>query len=227
MSRLEDLPPAPAIPAAVAGEPGLHGAWFRYGPELPWVVRGVDLTIPAGRRVAITGASGEGKTTLALLLAGFVAPERGHVTGAARPGVCLCAQDAHVFDASLLDNVRVARPNAGEHDVEAALGAVGLLDWARGLQAGLRTRAGDAGGLLSGGQRQRLAVARSLLADTHTVILDEPSAQLDGGTAAAMLDQVLAALAGRSVVLITHRPEGLERMDEVYEMVEGRLLRTA
>jgi ABC-type multidrug transport system fused ATPase/permease subunit len=132
--------------------------------------------------------------------------------------IAVAGQDAHLFSATLRDNVRRARPRACDRAVEDALRRAGLWDWACELPDGLDTQVGEVGRNLSGGQRQRIAVARALLADAPVLVLDEPTAHLDPETAGRLLEELFAAADGRSVLLITHRPEDLALVDEVVEL---------
>lgn len=217
----------PPVPRQLpAGELRLEGAWLRYRPDAPWALRGLDLRLSPGERVALVGASGAGKSTAANLLAGFRRPDRGRVTlggvdvaeGAQddlRRQVCLCAQDAHLFNTTIRENIRLARPAATEDEVVEAARRAGLLDWIQSLAEGWDTMVGEAGGLVSGGQRQRIAVARGLLAGARFLILDEPTAHLDAATARRLLADVDRACEGAGVLLITHRAEGLAGVDRV------------
>ncbi|WP_431043225.1 thiol reductant ABC exporter subunit CydD [Streptomyces sp. P1-3] len=195
---------------------------------------GFALELTAGRRVAVVGASGAGKSTVAQVLLRFLDAESGTYTLAGREAaaldgdgvrrlVGLCAQDAHVFDSSLRENLRLARPGAGDGELRAALRSARLLEWVDGLPDGLDTLVGEFGARLSGGQRQRLALARALLADFPVLLLDEPAEHLDLATADALTADLLAATEGRTTVLITHRLAGLAgAVDEVIVLAEGR-----
>ncbi|TRO57964.1 thiol reductant ABC exporter subunit CydD [Streptomyces sp. IB201691-2A2] len=193
---------------------------------------GVDLTLERGRRTAVVGTSGAGKTTLAQVLLRFLDTDAGTYTlggvdaygmdgDDVRRMVGLCAQDAHLFDSSVRENLLLARKDATESALRDVLGRVRLLDWADGLPDGLDTLIGEHGARLSGGQRQRLALARALLADFPVLVLDEPAEHLDLATADALTADLLAATEGRTTLLITHRLAGLEAVDEVIVLDGG------
>ncbi|TCR24155.1 thiol reductant ABC exporter subunit CydD [Streptomyces sp. BK205] len=196
---------------------------------------GLDLTLTEGRRIAVVGASGSGKTTLAQVLLRFLDAEAGTYTLAGvdangllgddvRRLVGLCAQDAHLFDSSVRENLLLAKKDATEDELRNALGRARLLDWAESLPDGLDTLVGEHGARLSGGQRQRLALARALLADFPVLVLDEPAEHLDLPTADALTADLLAATQGRTTLLITHRLAGLESVDEVVVLDEGQVV---
>ncbi len=228
----------PERPQAVPAEPfplRLTGLAVRYPGQERDALHGVDLTLEAGRRVAVVGPSGSGKTTLAQVLLRFLDPDAGTYTlggtdvrgldgDAVRTVVGLCAQDAHLFDSSVRENLRLARPGADEAQLRDALAGARLLDWADGLPDGLDTLVGEHGERISGGQRQRLALARALLADFPVLVLDEPAEHLDLATADALTADLLAATEGRTTVLITHRLAGLEAVDEVLVLEDGTVV---
>ncbi|MDH6215108.1 thiol reductant ABC exporter subunit CydD [Streptomyces pseudovenezuelae] len=222
---------APASPFPVA----LKGLAARHDGQDRDALAGLDLTLDEGRRIAVVGPSGSGKTTLAQVLLRFLDPEAGSYTLAGvdayaldgddvRRLVGLCAQDAHLFDSSVRENLLLARKDATEDELRDALRRARLLDWADGLPDGLDTLVGEHGARLSGGQRQRLALARALLADFPVLVLDEPAEHLDLPTADALTADLLAATEGRTTLLITHRLAGLESVDEVVVLGEGRVV---
>jgi ATP-binding cassette subfamily C protein CydCD len=133
-----------------------------------------------------------------------------------------CPADAHLFDATVRDNLRVARPGATDDELVEALAGVGLGTWVGALPAGLGTRVGPGGRALSGGEAQRLRIARTLLADPAVVVFDEPTAKLDRDSATALLGDLERAAAGRTTIVITHRPEGLGPAVPVVALGDGR-----
>ncbi|MFD8967640.1 thiol reductant ABC exporter subunit CydD [Streptomyces sp. NPDC059568] len=226
-------PDRPAVAPVSPFPLEVRGLSARYAGQRRDALSGFDLTLTAGKRVAVVGPSGSGKTTLAQVLLRFLdAREGGCRLGgtdlAALDGdtvrgfVGLCAQDAHLFDSSVRENLRLARTDATEEELREALRRARLLDWVEGLPAGLDTLVGEHGVRLSGGQRQRLALARALLADFPVLVLDEPAEHLDLATADALTADLLEATEGRTTLLITHRLRGLDRVDEVIVLDGGR-----
>jgi ATP-binding cassette, subfamily C, bacterial CydCD len=224
----------------------LRGVTARHPGQKHPALADVDLELTPGRRIAVVGPSGSGKTTLAQVLLRFLDPESGTYTlttvdatvdatagdaDAVRGLVGLCAQDAHFFDSTLRENLRLALPpgarRRGERETDAlihrALAAARLDDWAGALPAGLDTPVGEHGARLSGGQRRRLALARALLAGFPVLVLDEPAEHLDLPTADALTADLLAVTENRTTVLITHRLHGLEAVDEVIVLDAGRV----
>ncbi|MFJ4329386.1 MULTISPECIES: thiol reductant ABC exporter subunit CydD [unclassified Streptomyces] len=222
---------APASPFPVV----LKGLSARHAGQDRDALAGLDLTLAEGRRIAVVGPSGSGKTTLAQVLLRFLDPDTGSYTLAGvdayalagddvRRLVGLCAQDAHLFDSSVRENLLLARKDASEGELRDALARARLLEWADGLPEGLDTLVGEHGARLSGGQRQRLALARALLADFPVLVLDEPAEHLDLPTADALTADLLAATEGRTSLLITHRLAGLRAVDEVIVLDRGRVV---
>jgi thiol reductant ABC exporter CydC subunit len=207
----------------------LDGVTARYGPDGASVLSGFDLSLEPGGRVALIGPSGAGKTTVTNLLLRFLDPAEGRVAldghdireyrqEDVRATYALAGQEAHVFDSSIRANLLLARPDATESDLRLALCRAHLDDWVDSLPDGLDTLVGEDGNRLSGGQRQRLTIARALLSDAAVLVLDEPTAHLDPDTAQAVVDEAFDAAGDRSVLLITHRSEGLELVDAVVSL---------
>ncbi|HSK56974.1 MAG TPA: thiol reductant ABC exporter subunit CydC [Jiangellales bacterium] len=212
---------------------GLDARWPGTPADAPGVVGGLDLVVPPGSRVALVGPSGSGKSTLAAVLLRFLDPSAGTVELVGSDGsadltaldpvrtrrvIGLAAQDAHVFDTTIEANVRIARREAGDDEVRAALARARLLDWALAQPRGLQTPVGEHGARLSGGQRQRLALARVLLADFPLLVVDEPTEHLDDATAAALARDLVDAAGDRTLVVLTHRPELFPGLDAVVPM---------
>jgi thiol reductant ABC exporter CydC subunit len=213
----------------------LRAVGARYPGQRRSALVGIDLDLGPGRRVGVVGPSGAGKTTLAGVLLRFLAYERGSVRLAgveladlagevSRSVIGLVSQDAHVFDNTLEENLRLARREATVDQLREALAKVRLLDWSERLPLGLGTELGERGARMSGGQRQRLAIARALLADFPVLVLDEPGEHLDAPTADAILADLLASTREKGVLLITHRLAELQELDEVLVLDRGRVL---
>ena len=215
----------PAVPDALpAGQYGFRcrGLRARYSPAAQDALTMPDVEVHPGDRLLVTGPSGSGKSTFAAVLVRFLEPSAGTVElvgpdrsvdirrlsgDDVRRVICLCAQDPHIFDTSVAENVRLARPGSTDLEVLAALAAAQLAGWIDSLPDGLATMVGEHGANLSGGQRQRLSLARALLAGAPVIVFDEPTEHLDDETATALAADLLRAAEGRTVVMITHRPE--------------------
>lgn len=198
------------------------------------VLHGVTLVPEPGEKLAVVGPSGAGKSTLGRLLAGVHTPHGGTVTVAGRPldtlpltelrsHVALVTQEHHVFIGTLRENVAMVRPAATDEDVRAALSAVAALDWAQALPDGLDTLVGSGGHPLSPAQAQQLALARLVLADPHTLVLDEATSLIDPRAARELERSLAAVLAGRTVIAIAHRLFSAHDADRVAVVEDGRI----
>lgn len=224
LTRQTPLVTDPAHPAA--GSPS--GAAALEQVTAGWGARpaltGVDLDIPDGARIGVVGQSGSGKTTLAGLLLRFLDPDAGRVTLAGtdlreltldrvRSRIGLVDDDPHVFASSVVENVRLARPEATDAEIRTALDTAQLGPWVDGLPYGQDTLIGEGNAAVSGGERARLGLARIVLADPAIVVLDEPTAHLDDDTANRLAADLLGA--PRTTVWITHSTVGLDLVDRV------------
>ncbi|GAB3493163.1 ABC transporter ATP-binding protein [Nocardiopsis coralliicola] len=231
----EDPPPAePRVPADAGIE--LRGVGHTYGdrPGAPAVLDGIDLSVAPGEHVALVGASGAGKTTLASAVAGVIVPASGRVlfggvpAGEIDPDVlrrhqALISQEAHVFAGPLADDVRLGRPGAGDGAVADALAVVGALDWVQALPEGLHTVVGEGGARLTAFQAQQLALARLVLADPAVAILDEAGAEAGSAGARGLEESARAAVKGRTALIVAHRLTQAVEADRIVVLHEGRI----
>ncbi len=226
-----DPRPLPAAQAYVR----MSGVQVRYEPAGPLALDDFDLDLPPGRRVALIGPSGAGKSTVAAVLLRFRDPAGGTVTldgadlagystDAVRTVIGGCPQDPHIFDATIGDNLRLARPGATDEELAVAAARARLLPWIESLPLGWGTPVGAHGAAMSGGERQRLALARALLADPAVLILDEPTAHLDPETRCALTADLLELTAGHATLLITHELAGLDQVDEIIVLERGKVV---
>ncbi|QLQ39229.1 thiol reductant ABC exporter subunit CydD [Micromonospora robiginosa] len=231
-----DAPTAPATAGGTAptgrGEIRFEGVTVAY--DRTTALRDVTLTIRPGERVAVIGPSGAGKSTLLNLLLGFVAPTAGRVTvdGVDLAGVDLDAwrrelawvpQRAHLFAGSLADNIRLGAPATPDAALAGAVADAALDEVVDALPDGLDTVLGERGHGLSSGQRQRVALARAFLRDAPLVLLDEPTARLDSASEAVVLTATRRLVAGRTALLVAHRPALLADADRILRVSDGRV----
>lgn len=208
---------------------------LRYRDEAPWALQGLNLDLPAGHRLAIVGPSGAGKSSVVAALLRFYPIQSGEILlagrsldkyagDAVRERISVVEQRTHIFNGSVRDNLLVARPDASAEQLQAALAVAQLDRFVAGLPEGLETWVGEGGVLLSGGEARRVAIARALLADRPILILDEPTEGLDATTAQSLLTALAQLMEGRTVLLITHRLEGLATLvDQRVTLKQGRV----
>ncbi|MER7457152.1 thiol reductant ABC exporter subunit CydD [Micromonospora sp. NPDC126480] len=214
------------------GEIRFEGVTVAY--DRTTALRDVTLTVRPGERIAVVGPSGAGKSTLLNLLLGFVAPTTGRVTvggvdladadlDAWRRQLAWVPQRAHLFAASLADNIRLGAPDTPDAALAGAVRDAALDDVVDALPDGLATVLGERGQGLSSGQRQRVALARAFLRDAPVVLLDEPTARLDSASEAAVLDATRTLVSGRTALLVAHRPALLADADRILRVADGRV----
>ncbi len=231
-------PEAPTpVPAGVP-DVAFAAAALRYDPGLPRALDGVTLHLPPGGRLAVTGSSGAGKSSLVTALLRYWPLEGGALSlggtdverlrqADARGACALADQRAQMFAGTVRSNLTLGRPDATEEEMADALHAARLDAFVAALPHGLDTPVGEDGVALSGGERRRLAVARALLAPGPVLVLDEPTSGLDPGLADELLDGVFAAAGARSMLLITHRDAEAARCDAVVTLEAGRVIATS
>lgn len=211
----------------------LRDVSFGYGCRAN-VLEGVNLTISAGRTVAVVGESGSGKSTLLKLLQGFYPPTEGRILldgvdlrdfdlAALRERIGVVSQDAFIFNGTIRENIAVGRPSAELSEVMEAARAAGLDEFITSLPERYETVIGERGANLSGGQRQRMAIARALLRRPEILIFDEATSHLDTATEQAIQDNLQTALAGKTVVLVAHRLSTIRKADYIYVLRNGRI----
>jgi ATP-binding cassette subfamily C protein CydC len=241
--QVADIPvpvPDPAVPKPIPTGFALRfeGVHYRWRPELPPVFRGLTLEVPQGARVAVLGPSGAGKSTLAALALKVAAPEQGRIAlggvdladlsaGEVRARIGWLSQATHLFDDTIRANLRLARPDADDATLWAALDAAQIGDVVRALPDAIDTWVGEGGARFSGGQGRRLALARALLSPAPVLILDEPCAGLDAATERALLATLNEVAPGRTIIMITHRLIGIERLDRIWRLSNGHAVAAA
>ena len=211
----------------------LDDVYYSYRPGHD-VLRGISLTVRPGERLAIVGPSGAGKSTIGRLIAGIDAPRQGSIRVGGvevaemplanlRRHISLVTQEHHIFIGSVRDNLALARPESSDDEIKAALEAVDALEWVEHLPAGMATELGTTGYLISPAQAQQLALARLVLSDPHTLILDEATALLDPRAARHLERSLSAVLRGRTVIAIAHRLHTAHDADRVCVVVDGQI----
>jgi ATP-binding cassette subfamily C protein CydD len=204
-----------------------------YDPARPPALNGLSFRVNAGETLVLAGPSGAGKSSVLRLLMGFNRPEAGRIAINGQDALALkpaelrrlssyVGQRPHLFRASIRENIRFARPGASAEQVEAAAAAARVLDFAAGLPQGLDTLVGEGGWGISGGQAQRVALARAFLRDTPLVLLDEPTAHLDPGTEAEVIESLQRLCMGRTAIIASHSAAARARLGRVLEISGGR-----
>ena len=235
-----DTQPAVPEPAVAAAAPGrfditFRGVSFRYEDGAPWALRDVSFHVPQGTALGITGHSGAGKSSLGHLLLRFWEFQEGEIlvggvpiralAGETLRGLCATvAQQTHLFNTSIRENLRIARPQASDTEMEAALRDAGILEEVRAMPQGLETLVGELGTHLSGGQARRIAIARAFLKDAPILILDEPTEGLDAFAEDTVAKALTRLMQGRTTLLISHRGQALRGLAQVVTMSDGRVL---
>jgi ATP-binding cassette, subfamily B, bacterial MsbA len=216
------------------GEIEFRNVCFAYEPENS-VLKGVSLTVPSGRTVALVGPSGSGKSTLVNLTLRFFDPERGKVLidgqnikevtiDSLREAIGLVTQDPVLFDDTIAANIAYGSKPVDEAQVIAAAKAAAAHDFITGLPKGYDTRVGEAGGLLSGGERQRIAIARAIYKDAPVLLLDEPTSSLDSEAEAKVQTALEGLMRGRTVLMIAHRLSTVKKADLICVLDQGRIV---
>jgi ABC-type multidrug transport system fused ATPase/permease subunit len=234
-----DAPGSPVHPSSHLPTHGLsidvRDLRFRYAPDEACVLDGLSFSVPAGGRVAIVGPNGSGKSSLVSLLLRFWDYEAGTIHIGGRDVRALAADDVraligvvpqhtHLFNATMRDNLYLANPDASDADLVAACQQAQLHDFIQGLPQGYDTMIGENGLLLSGGERQRLAIARAILKGAPILILDEATSQLDAVTEQRLMQSLQGFMAGRTVLIISHRRAGLLGVDHIIALDGGKAI---
>ncbi|CAM4432729.1 thiol reductant ABC exporter subunit CydC [Paenibacillus typhae] len=211
----------------------LKSAGYRYSAEDAWSVQNLSLDLPQGRKVAVIGRSGAGKSTLLKMVQGVITPIAGSATinGVAASAfgeqipqvIAVLNQSPHLFDTTVANNIRLGNPGASEEDIRRAASLAKLDTLISSLPEGYNTPVREAGQRFSGGERQRMALARILLQNTPVVVLDEPTVGLDPRTERELLATMFEAMAGKTLIWVTHHLVGAEQMDEVIFMENGQV----
>jgi ATP-binding cassette, subfamily C, bacterial CydC len=233
-----DTSPAVHEPAAEAPPPvrfdlRVTGLRMRYAPAQPWALDDVGFVVPEGGCLGVVGGTGAGKTSLLNVLLRFWDFQEGRVEiggvslrdlqgETIRALSAVVAQQTHLFNTSIRENLLLARPGATHEELRAALRDADILDEVTAMPEGLDTLVGEAGARLSGGQARRIAIARAFLKNAPLLILDEPTEGLDAASERAVIDTIARLARGRTTVLVTHRPQALRLADAVLVLDHGR-----
>jgi ATP-binding cassette subfamily B protein len=220
-------------------KPGLYfnDVWFRYRNDLPFVLSGISFTVGEGETVALVGPSGVGKTTCINLLQRFWDVERGQITFGGvdlrelpldylRGLVTMVPQDIYLFNTSIMENIRLGRPEATLEEVEDAARAAYIHEFIIGLPEGYDTIAGERGVKMSGGQKQRVAIARALLKNSPVLIMDEALSSLDTENERLLQESISNLRRGRTTIIVAHRLSTFRDADRLVVLKDGRVAET-
>jgi ATP-binding cassette subfamily B protein len=232
---VEKANPIELRPDELLGEVRFEDVGFRYGEDSPWTLDDIDLVVPAGTRTAIVGETGAGKTTLGYLIARLYEPQVGRVTIdgvdvrdasftslAATVGVV--SQETYLFHASVRENLRFARPDASDEEIEAAARTARIHDLIVSLAAGYDTIVGERGYRFSGGEKQRMAIARTILRNPPVLVLDEATSSLDTQTEHAVQEALDELSEGRTTITIAHRLSTVRDADQIVVLDHGKIV---
>ena len=232
-------PPDPVVlkPRELLGEVRFEDVWFRYAAngDQAWQLQGIDLDVPAGTRTAIVGETGAGKTTLGYLVARLYEPQRGRVTidgvdirkvslASLAATVGVVSQETYLFHASVRENLRFARPEATDEEIEAAARTARIHDLIASLPDGYDTVVGERGYRFSGGEKQRMAIARTVLRNPPVLVFDEATSSLDTQTEAAVQAELERLSEGRTTITIAHRLSTIRDADQIVVLDAGRIV---
>jgi ATP-binding cassette subfamily B protein len=221
--------------AGVRGDVRLDDVCFRYASDSPWTLRAISAEIPAGTRTALVGETGSGKTTLAYLVARLYEPQRGEVSidgvdvrdvtlSSLAATVGLVSQETYLFHASIRENLRFARPEASDEQVEEAARAAQIHELIASLPDGYDTPVGERGYRFSGGEKQRIAIARTVLRNPPVLILDEATSALDNETERAVQRALDDLSRGRTTIAIAHRMSTIRDADQILVLDAGQIV---
>ena len=232
---VEAADPIELRPAEVLGEVRLEGIGFRYDERSPWTLHDIDLVVPAGTRTALVGATGAGKTTLGYLVARLYEPQAGRVTidgvdvrdasfASLAPTVGVVSQETYLFHATVRENLRFARPQASDAEVEAAARAAQIHELVTSLPEGYETVVGERGYRFSGGEKQRIAIARTILRNPPVLVLDEATSSLDTRTEHEVQEALDRLAEGRTTITIAHRLSTVRDADQIIVLDHGEIV---
>jgi ATP-binding cassette subfamily B protein len=222
-------------PEEVLGEVRIEGVGFRYDERSPWTLHDIDLLVPAGTRTALVGATGAGKTTLGYLVARLYEPQEGRVTidgvdvrdasfASLAATVGVVSQETYLFHATVRENLRFARPQASDEDIEAAARTAQIHDLVSSLPDGYETVVGERGYRFSGGEKQRIAIARTILRNPPVLVLDEATSSLDTRTEHEVQEALDRLAEGRTTITIAHRLSTVRDADQIVVLEHGEIV---